>query len=146
MGKEKRKRNTDWISLLNTYRKQIYEKKNTIKLRHKTASNTIPILILAHIRSIPNHPGRPSLARSARHLRLFTMPDQDHPSPSPSYHAVRHHTAAAFPIRARPYQKNPIPLPPFLFLPQDITITANHKNNTFHCRHAPSAINAVELI
>ena len=79
----------------------------------------------------------PSLARFARHLRLFTMSDQDHPSLGLTHQRIKHHTAAAFPIRARPYQKNPIPLPPFLFLPQDITITANHKNNTFHCRPCP---------
>lgn len=58
------------------------------------------ILTLSWSWSIPNPPGMPSLARFARHLRLFTIPDKDHtpnPNPNPKPHPLanpqcKHHS------------------------------------------------------
>lgn len=53
------------------------QKRNIRKEKHDPISALI--LTLSRSWAIPNPPGMPSLARFARHLRLFTMPDQDQP-------------------------------------------------------------------
>jgi hypothetical protein len=74
----------------------------------------------------------PSLARFARHLRLFTIPDKDHLSPGLAHQRIKHHTAAAFHRPCASILKESYPPTPFPF-----SVTAHHAKHQSQRQYLP---------